>query len=162
MIINFEDVGHKYRKLINEIYDEAMTFTGNDSENVILTVSFVKEERIKELNKAFRNVDKVTDVLSFPMLNIKYPQKLSDFKNENEPDGSLYLGDVVICKKVAKIQAKAYGHSKKREVGFLALHGLLHVLGYDHIESEDEEIMKNASKKILDNLNIKREKQDNV
>ena len=125
-----------------------------------LTVTFVDENRIKELNKAFRNVDKVTDVLSFPMLNINYTQNLSDFKDENEPDGSLYLGDVVICKKVAKRQAKLYGHSKKREIGFLALHGLLHLLGYDHIEENDEKIMLEMSTKILDTLNIKREKKD--
>lgn len=161
MQITFEDVGHKYRKLIKTIYAEALNETNNNHENLWVTVSFVKPTRIQELNKAFRQVDKVTDVLSFPMLNINYKQKVSEFKNENEPDGSLYLGDVVICKKVAKMQAKQFGHSKKREVGFLALHGLLHLLGYDHIESEDEKIMTQMSKQVLDNLNIKREK-DNV
>lgn len=160
MEINFEDVGRKYRKLIKHIYEKALSETGNDMENVWLTVTFVKRDRIKELNKAFRNVDRVTDVLSFPMLNIAYPQKITEFKNENEPDGSLYLGDVVICKKVAKLQAKIYGHSKKREVGFLALHGLLHLLGYDHIEVEDEKVMTQMSKKILDSLGIKRENED--
>lgn len=159
MQINFEDVGHKYKKLIKEIYQEALEVTENKDENLWLTVTFVKEKKIKELNKSFRDVDKVTDVLSFPMLNIKYPQKLADFKDDSEPDGRLYLGDVVICKKVAKLQAKQYGHSKKREVAFLALHGLLHLLGYDHIENEDEVVMTAMSKKILDNLNIKRENE---
>ena len=161
MQITFEGVGHKYRKLINIIYQEALKQTNNSHENLWLTVSFVQPERIKELNKSFRNVEKVTDVLSFPMLNINYTQKLADFKNENEPDGSLYLGDIVICKKVAKLQAKQYDHSKKREVGFLALHGFLHLLGYDHIESEDEKAMTAMSSQILDNLNIKR-KDNNV
>ena len=160
MEINFEEVAGKYRKLIASIYNIALEKTGNNRENLWLTVTFVDENRIKELNKAFRNVDKVTDVLSFPMLNINYTQNLSDFKDENEPDGSLYLGDVVICKKVAKRQAKLYGHSKKREIGFLALHGLLHLLGYDHIEENDEKIMLEMSTKILDTLNIKREKKD--
>lgn len=161
MQINFEDVGRKYRKLIQEIYDEALKVTENNHDNLWLTVTFVNKERIQELNKAYRKVDKATDVLSFPMLNIKYPQKLKEFQKENEPDGSLYLGDIVICKKVAKMQAKQYGHSKKREVGFLALHGLLHLLGYDHIEKEDEVVMNETSKQILENLNINRgEKQD--
>jgi len=160
MQINFEDVGHKYRKLIKKIYNEAFIVTGNQHENIWLTVSFVDEKRIKELNNAFRKVDRVTDVLSFPMLNIVYPQKIDEFKNENEPDGSLYLGDVVICKKVAKLQAKQFGHSKKREVGFLALHGLLHLLGYDHIESEDEKVMMEMSKKILANLQLNRESEN--
>lgn len=156
MYINFEYVGRKYKKLIQTIFDEALKVTENQHDNLWLTLTFVKKERIQELNKAYRKVDKVTDVLSFPMLNISHPQKLEDFKKENEPDGSLYLGDIVICKKVAKEQAKKFGHSKKREVGFLALHGLLHLLGYDHIESEDEEIMTKTSKQILDNLEITR------
>ena len=160
MQINFEDVGGKYRKLIKIIYKEAVKQTDNDVSKLWLTVSFVNEKRIQELNKAFRNVDKVTDVLSFPMLNIVYPQKVKEFKSDLNPDGSLYLGDVVICKKVAKMQAKKFNHSKKREVGFLALHGLLHLLGYDHIESEDEVIMKTASKQILDKLNITRENEN--
>lgn len=161
MQINFEDVGRKYRKLIKIIYNEALKQTENNLSNIWLAVSFVKEKRIKELNKAFRNVDKVTDVLSFPMLNIAYPQKVKEFQSDINPDGSLYLGDVVICKKVAKKQAKKFNHSKKREVGFLALHGLLHLLGYDHIKSEDEAVMTQKSKEILDSLNIKR-KSENV
>ena len=160
MRITFEDVGGKYRRLIKQIYEEALTVTENQQEKLWVTVSFVKTDKIKELNRQFRNVDKATDVLSFPMLNIHFSQKVKEFKNDFEPDGSLYLGDVVICKKVARLQAKQYGHSKKREVGFLALHGMLHLLGYDHIESEDEKVMMQTSKTILDNLQLNREKEN--
>ncbi len=156
MDINFEGVGHKYRKLIKEIYQKALEVTGNNIENTWVTISFVKKERIQELNNLYRKVDKATDVLSFPMLDIVFPQTLNDFKNEYSPDGSLYIGDVVICPKIAKVQAKTYKHSKKREIGFLALHGLLHILGYDHIEAEDEKIMMEASSKILESLGLKR------
>ncbi len=156
MYINFEGVGHKYRKLIKKIYSKAMFVTDNVIENSWLTISFVSKERIQELNKLYRKVDKCTDVLSFPMLDIVYPQKLKDFMDEFSPDGSLYIGDVVICPKIAKQQAKSFKHSKKREIGFLALHGLLHLLGFDHIETEDEKIMMEMSNKILDELNIKR------
>lgn len=157
MKINFEGVKRKYRKLINKIYDRAIEKTNNDDlKNLWVSVSFEDENRIKELNSQFRKVDKATDVLSFPMLDIKYPQKLSDYKREFSPDGSLYIGDVVICPKIAKQQAKFYGHSKKREVAFLALHGLLHLLGYDHIEENDEEIMTKTSEEILQSLDIKR------
>ncbi len=160
MTINFDNIGRKYRKLITTIYNEALKETQNEYDLAWATITFVDKARIAELNKSFRNVDRATDVLSFPMLNITYPQKISDFKRENEPDGSLYLGDVVICKQVAKAQAKQFGHSKKREIGFLALHGLLHLLGYDHIEEEDEKIMTATSKKILENLSITRGKQN--
>lgn len=156
MNINFDGVGYRYRSLINRIYNKAIEVTENEIPNIWISVTFEKEERIKELNNEFRKIDKVTDVLSFPMLDIKYPQKLRDFKADETPDGSLYLGDIVICPKVAKQQAKYFGHSKKREIGFLALHGLLHLLGYDHIEKEDEEVMTKTSEDILQALNIKR------
>ena len=157
MYYNFDNVGHKYKKLIKKIYQKAIEVTGNDIPNIWLTVSFVKRQRIRELNKKYRNIDKATDVLSFPMLDIVYPQTLNDYKSEYAPDGTLYIGDIVICKKIAKWQAKLYGHSKKREIGFLALHGLLHILGYDHIKKEDEDIMFETSNKILEEVGLGRE-----
>jgi len=157
MIINFEGVGHRYRKLIKTLYEKALELTNNRADNVWVTVSFVNRKRIKELNNQYRQVDRQTDVLSLPMLDIVYPQTLSDFKGEYSPDGMLYIGDVVICSKVAKWQAKLYGHSKKREVGFLALHGFLHILGFDHIESEDEKVMMDMSNRVLDAVGLKRD-----
>ena len=157
MRIDFDGVKRKYRKLISKIYAKALEVTENDLPNLWVSVAFEKPERIKELNNQFRNVNKETDVLSFPMLDIKYPQKLEEYKKEISPDGTLYLGDVVICPKIAKKQAKYYKHSKKREVGFLALHGLLHLLGYDHIVEEEEEVMTKVSEDILQKLDIKRE-----
>ncbi len=157
MLYNFDNVGHKYKKLIKKIFEKAVEVTNNDIPNIWLTVSFVNRQRIRELNKKYRNIDKVTDVLSFPMLDIVYPQTLNDYKNEYAPDGTLYIGDIVICKKIAKWQAKLYGHSKKREIGFLALHGFLHILGYDHIKKEDEDIMFETSNKILEEVGLGRE-----
>lgn len=156
MQINFEKVRSRYRRLIKAVFDEAVNYTGNDYKNLIVTVSFAKHEQIRKLNKIYRNVDRATDVLSFPMLDITYPQKIKDYLIEVSPDGSLYLGDIVICKKIAKKQAKEYGHSKTREIAFLALHGLLHLLGYDHIKPEDEKIMNETSKTILNKLKIKK------
>ena len=156
MKINFEGVRRKYRKLIRNIYDKALEVTQNDMANLWVTVTFEKEETIKKLNNEFRKIDKATDVLSFPMLDIRYPEKLVQYKNESSPDGSLYIGDIVICPKIAKMQAKYYKHSKKREIGFLALHGLLHLLGYDHAKESDEEIMTKTSEQILQSLDIKR------
>ena len=158
MTINFEKVGGKYRKLIKSIYEQALKLTNNEMEGLEITISFANEEKIRQYNKQYRQVDRATDVLSFPMLNINYKQSVCDFAEELLPNGELYLGDVVICKKVAKRQAKEYGHSLKREVAFLALHGLLHVLGYDHIEKEDEEVMMAKSEEILNSLGLVRGK----
>lgn len=160
MILNFEKVGHKYKKIIRKTYAKALELTDNNIHGIEVTVSFVDGQTIQKYNKQHRNVDRETDVLSFPMLNIHYSQKVKDFAGEIMPDGSLYLGDVVICKKVAKKQAKEYGHKTKREVAFLALHGLLHLLGYDHIEKDDEKVMMAKSEEILSACDIKR--GDNV
>lgn len=161
MQINFEKVRRKYRRLITKVYEEAEKVTENDYKYAIVTVSFAKKDEIRNLNRIYRNVDRATDVLSFPMLDINYKQKIKDFMGEISPDGSLYVGDVVICKKIAKRQAKDYGHNVKREIAFLALHGLLHLYGYDHIKEDEEKIMTSMSKEILNNLNIKR-KGENV
>lgn len=112
-----------------------------------VSIKFTSEKEIKKLNKGFRNVDKVTDVLSFPTIN---------FYDEKIKCGYNMLGDVAICKKIAKEQARKYGHSLYREVCFLALHGFLHLLGYDHIEKIDEEEMTGKAKKILDKNKVKR------
>ena len=157
MEINFDGIGHKYRKIIRNTFEKALEVTDNNEERIVVTVAFAKKNRIKELNNLYRKVDRETDVLSFPMLDIVYPQSVKDFKEEYAPDGSLYLGDIVICPKIAKKQAKQYGHSKKREIGFLALHGFLHILGYDHIESEDEKVMMETSERVLNEMELKRD-----
>lgn len=156
MTINFSKVGPKYKHIIKKIFSLAIKKTQNTQTNLIVSLSFTNEEGIKKLNKISRGVDRVTDVLSFPMLDIKYPQKVDDFKSDIIPDGSMYLGDIVICKKRAKQQAKEYGHSLKREIGFLALHGLLHVLGYDHIDKGDEEVMSATANEILNEIGLVR------
>lgn len=146
-----------FKREIQKIYEKTAIVLGEDFSRVNVSLNFVSEDEILNLNQQFRNIDKKTDVLSFPNLNKKYDQKLSEFDGErNFDDGLLFLGDIVICKKVAYAQAKEYGHSKKREVCFLALHGLLHLLGYDHIESDEEKIMNETAEKILASLGVNR------
>jgi probable rRNA maturation factor len=109
-------------------------------------IKFISNIEIKKLNKEFREVDKETDVLSFPIIDFNSDKIL----NYNT------LGDIVICKKIAKSQAKKYGHSSYREICFLALHGFLHLLGYDHIEKVDEEKMIAKANEILNKYKVKR------
>lgn len=146
-----------FKREIQKIYEKTAIVLGEDFSRVNVSLNFVSEDEILNLNNQFRNIDKKTDVLSFPNLNKKYDQKLSEFDSErNFDDGLLFLGDIVICKKVAYAQAKEYGHSKKREICFLALHGLLHLLGYDHIKSDEEKIMNETAEKILASLGVNR------
>lgn len=115
-------------------------------ENAIFTIIIVNEDKIQELNKNYRGKDAVTDVISFALEDDETFIS-SDFR---------ILGDIYICLKRAKDQSIEYGHSLLRELSFLSVHGLLHLLGYDHIEKEDEKIMFNLQERILDEYGIKR------
>ena len=115
-------------------------------ENVEFNVIFVDEEEIRKINKEYRNIDKVTDVISFA---------LEDGENMKFEFGRL-LGDIYICTERMKEQAKEYGHSLLREQGFLTVHGLLHLLGYDHMTKEEEKIMFEKQEMILDAYGLTR------
>lgn len=143
------------KKKIEKLFLLAEKTLHEDFSKVVVSVNFISEEEIKTLNMNFRKVDKVTDVLSFPNLNKKPEQKLAEFSDE-VIDGQLFIGDLVICRPQAKRQAKEYGHSLKRELCFLALHGLLHLLGYDHLEKEDEKLMQDTAEKILSDFGVGR------
>ena len=144
-----------YKHKIKKIFSVAEKVLKEDFSNVCVSLNFVSDEEIHRLNKEFRNVDKVTDVLSFPNLNKTPNEKLKKFKKSYDFDeGLLFLGDIVISKNMAKAQAKEYEHSITREVCFLALHGFLHLLGFDHIKEEDERIMNKIQDKILSEVNL--------
>lgn len=146
-----------YKRAIKKIYENAGKFLKEDFSKVSVSLNFVSGDEIRNLNKAFRDMDKQTDVLSFPNLNKKFDQNLKNFESDrNFDDGLLFLGDIVICKKVACMQAKEFGHSKKREICYLALHGLLHLLGYDHIEKNEEEIMTKTAEEIMKMSGVER------
>jgi len=115
--------------------------------NACFSVVFVGEEKIREINREYRGIDKVTDVISFA---------LEDSQEEISYKSVRMLGDIYICISRAKEQAQEYGHSLKRELSFLALHGLLHLLGYDHMEKEDEKVMFELQELILNEEGITR------
>lgn len=114
---------------------------------VIFNVIFVDNKSIRKINKEYRGIDKETDVISFA---------LEDTKDIELKFGRL-LGDIYICVDKMKEQAKEYGHSERREMCFLTIHGLLHLLGYDHMTEEEEKIMFRKQELILDGYGIKRQ-----
>lgn len=127
---------------------------------VVFNVYFVGEKRIRDLNRQHRNIDRKTDVLSFPNLDIKAGENIDFNKYRLDMDFSnntLLIGDIFICNQVAISQAKRYGHSYTREVCFLFLHGILHCLGYDHIKEEERFVMEEMQDKILNQCKITRE-----
>lgn len=112
--------------------------------NGIFSIIFISNEQIHEMNLKYRGIDRPTDVLSFALNDAK-----DDFKSEIN-----VLGDIYISIPKMKEQAIDYGHSEKRELSFLCIHGLLHLLGYDHMTSTDEEKMFNLQKEVLNDANI--------
>lgn len=115
-------------------------------ENVEFNIIFVDSDTIHEINKNYRNVDRVTDVISFALED-----------NETITLDHRVLGDIYICVERAEEQAKEYGHSFLRELAFLSIHGLLHLLGYDHMVPEEEKIMFQKQDDILNEFGIRRD-----
>lgn len=117
-----------------------------------ISVSIVDNEEIRQINKQFRNIDRETDVLSFPMLTFAEGEMAE--RNEND---EIVLGDIIISLERAREQAAEYGHSLKREIAFLTAHSMLHLLGYDHMEPEEEAEMFRRQKEILMQAGFPRE-----
>ena len=122
---------------------------------------FTDEEGIRSLNASTRGKDAVTDVLSFPNLENIFckPIRKADFPFDTDEEGNLFLGSVVICRQRAAQQAEEYGHSLEREVYYLAVHGLCHLLGYDHEEESDKALMREREERILSAMNLGRDAQ---
>ncbi len=123
--------------------------------DVEISVMLTDNENIRTLNAAHRGIDRATDVLSFPML--EYDEEGNIIEDCTEP-GDLCLGDIVISMEKAAGQAEEYGHSLRREIGFLTVHSMLHLLGYDHMTPEDEQEMLGYQKEILNQINLPRRK----
>ena len=136
-------------KDLEKVIGEVLKIENVDEKKCEISISFVDEKKIRELNRNFRSIDKTTDVLSFP---------IEDFFNEDRKTllkkPYLMLGDVVICLDVARKQAKELGHSFEREIMYLTCHSILHLLGYDHMEDEDKKIMRAREKEVMKNLGV--------
>lgn len=130
---------------------EAALQTEGFPETAEISLSFVSKEEIRQLNAEFRRVDAVTDVLSFPLgENGNY--------DYNPESGALMLGDIVLCMQKAEEQAELYGHSLQREVAYLTVHSLLHLLGYDHVDGGLEQVrMREREETVLAKLGLQRD-----
>lgn len=128
------------------------------TERYSVELLFVGEKRIKDTNREFRGVDRVTDILSFPTTETKAGELPTAKENPFEVDeeGNLFLGSLMVCNKRVKAQAKEYGHSEERELNYLLCHGLLHLLGYDHMVEEDKRIMRAKEEAVMARMNLTR------
>lgn len=131
----------------------------NIKQDVEISVLLTDEQTIKEINSQFREIEKATDVLSFPAIDYAIPGQLPSVLTDDmfSPETKDFiLGDIVISVSHLISQAEAYGHSQLREYAFLLTHSLLHLLGYDHMEDKDRKIMENKQRIILEKLEILR------
>lgn len=142
------DFSNETKESLDEFYETYLKIFKNTllelkkDDNYICSVTFVDIDKIHQLNKDFRNIDRPTDVISFAFLD--------DAKEVIKGDVPVDLGEIYICYDVAATNAKSYGNTIKRELSFLFVHGLLHLFGYNHMTKEEEDIMFPLQDKILE------------
>ncbi|MCZ2259357.1 rRNA maturation RNase YbeY [Sporosarcina sp. G11-34] len=144
-------VDENIQKLISEILTHAAKLEGVP-EDAEVSVTFMTDLEIQKINAEYRGIDKSTDVISFALEEMT-DDEVAIVAEEGMPN---VLGDIIISVETAKQQAADYGHDFKREMGFLSLHGFLHLLGYDHMTEDDEAKMFGRQKEILDSFGLER------
>ena len=152
--VNLLDIkeNEEYINLTEKVLSKAFEVEKIDKLNLYINVILTNPENIRKTNKKYRNIDKETDVLSFPMFE---KDEIEDLKvNGNEIEDT--LGDIMISVQRVEEQAKEYGHSFEREFSYMLVHGFYHLMGYDHIEECDRIVMREKEEKVLEILNITR------
>jgi len=166
LTLNFEyeteiELKLNYEPLIRRVVERSLD-TENCPYEVELNIILTDNTEIQAINKEYRGIDSPTDVLSFPMVDYESPADFSHLEEEaddyfNPETGELLLGDIIISVEKVMGQAKEYGHSEERELGFLTAHSMLHLFGYDHMEEEEKAVMEEKQREILDSLEITRD-----
>lgn len=149
-----------YEKLAQKVVEYCLDYVNFPYEAEV-NLTLTDNEGIHRINKEFREIDRPTDVLSFPMLSYEHPADFSFLKRESDDDfnpdtGEALLGDIVISIDKVYEQSESYGHSVEREFAFLIVHSMLHLFGYDHMEEEEAKEMEEQQRRILNGLQILR------
>ena len=169
MTINIEYETEKkldldYETIIRQVVEKAMDYEKCPYEAEV-NVTLTDNAAIHEINREYREIDRATDVLSFPMIEYETPadfDALEDVMDQfpedyfNPDTGELMLGDIVISVEKVEEQAEKYGHSKERELAFLTAHSMMHLFGYDHMEEDEAKVMEAKQREVLELLGITR------
>lgn len=153
--IYFEDETGKVNEEIEKLVREVLTHAAkmeNLSGNLEVSVTFMNDDEIQKINAEYRGKDKPTDVISFALEEMS-EDEVAIIREDDMP---VVLGDIVISVETAHRQAEEYGHDDRREIGFLALHGFLHLLGYDHLTEDEEKKMFSRQTDILSSFGLER------
>ena len=142
-----------YEEIAKKVIEKCFEIEGLSNTQLINTITLTTPENIKEINKKYRNIDKETDVLSFPMFE---REELQEKIKNNQFTHEDVLGDIVISIEQVKKQAVEYGHSFERELSYMMVHGFYHLMGYDHMTEEEKKEMREKEDKVLGVLKITR------
>ena len=142
----------EYETIIETVIKKCFQIEALEKTNLYISIILTTPEQIQKLNEQYRQVDKETDVLSFPMFE---PEEIENLKKHTSEIEEV-LGDIVISIDRVKEQAKEYGHSFQRELAYMLVHGFYHLCGYDHIEEKDKIVMRKKEETVLNQLNITR------
>lgn len=158
-MLELYDLNDEESVIAKKVVCEVLRVKGISADEVDIDITVVDGEAIRVLNRETRGIDKATDVLTFPNVDIELPFNLDDYDEYdlNPETGALILGEIIIAREVMVSNATEYGHSATRECAFLVTHGMLHLLGYDHIDEADRTEMRRNEEEILNNLGFTRE-----
>ena len=143
----------EYDKIINKVINECFKTEGLDKLKLYISITLTVPEVIQQANKKYRNIDKPTDVLSFPM----FEKQEIEYMLKNGYEVEDVLGDLIISIPKVKEQAVEYGHSFEREFAYMIVHGFYHLMGYDHMEENDKKEMREKEDAVLNKLGITRD-----
>ena len=146
----------EYKELISNVVRECFKTEHLENANMYLNVILTNPENIRKANKEYRNIDNETDVLSFPMFEKDEIEAIISKSKEEKIQINEVLGDIIVSIPKVKEQAIEYGHSTTRELAYMIVHGFYHVMGYDHMNEEEKQVMREKEENVLNKLDIKR------
>lgn len=147
----------EYKKTIKKVIEQCFKEENLEKAKLYISITLTNPSNIQKINKEYRNIDKETDVLSFPMFE---KEELEDKLKTAQVEHEDILGDIIISIQKVQEQAKEYGHSFEREFAYMIVHGFYHLMGYDHIEETDKIIMRQKEEKVLNQLGIRRDEMN--
>ena len=158
IVLNGVDEKDSNEVLIEKVIDKCFEIENLDEKKLYVSITLTIPEEIRKINKKYRNIDKETDVLSFPVFE---KEDIENFRKKSSKSSTgefiqEVLGDIIISIPRVEKQAEEYGHSFERELSYMLVHGFYHLMGYDHIEEQDKELMREKEEKVLKSLAINR------
>lgn len=144
----------EYENTISKVLDKCFEIEKLPKDKLLVSITLTNPENIKNINNQYRNINKPTDVLSFPMFE---KNEINEMINNQSFEYSDILGDMIISIEQVENQAREYGHSFERELSYMVVHSFYHLMGYDHIQEEDKKIMRPKEEFVLNELGITRE-----